>query len=230
MQVFFSSSPISYRSPKEHQESKSIPPFHSIRDSFSGNWAAVDLSERSFTAVLEFSECHPSNSSFQSSSSQPHILTPMCHQVLIWTDRIYPHKPSDLCSPERSLGIRHPRTKVPPSVNSPLQTLSSAKCNRFGRQHNLWDTRCSSKAMIFKYKTSNERQDCAVCQSHLVQISAQGSLAILTFSSNLSVCLSIVTTKIRRTNVHQNSGIRFHLLYTVIYKWTPTFLSARLFQ
>ena len=33
------------------------------------------------------------------------------------SNRIYPHKPFDLCSPELALGVRHPFTKVPPGVN-----------------------------------------------------------------------------------------------------------------
>ena len=78
--------------------SKWTPKFHLIRDGFVGNWAAVDLWKRSFTAALESSERHPGASSVQSSDSEPNILTLRCHQVWIWTYRILPRKPSDLCS------------------------------------------------------------------------------------------------------------------------------------
>ena len=57
-------------------------------------------------------------------------------------------------SPEFWLGVQHPCTEVPPGVNlniknSPSQTLwavlvlKRVGCDGFGRQHRLWDTRCT---------------------------------------------------------------------------------------
>ena len=126
---------------------------------FVGNWAAVNLWKRSFTAALESSERHPGASSVQSSDSEPNILALRCHQEWIWTDRILPRKPSDLCSVQ-------------------IHTWWHIGVRMSGSELELgWHSENSMTAVKLRLLKStavpNERQDCVASQSHFVQISAQ---------------------------------------------------------